>query len=328
MTLQHTSYEKIFENENKWIVTEEDYRKFNKCNWVVTEKIHGANFCILSDGHQVVCAKRKEVLSTGESFFGHENVVRKISAQVRKLYAVLREKDTQLTDIAVYGELFGGDYPHPEVEKKIGVSAVQTGVYYSPDIEFCVFDIAITSGETREYLAWDLFCQVLDQVDLLRCQALFTGKYQKAMTFNERFESTIPSLLGLPEIEDNVAEGVVIKPTVPLYVSSKKGDVRVILKKKINEFAENKKFHEAQKWSNSSLWESWKYTIDAMLTKNRVDSAISKVGTVAKNDNAQVKKVCDLVVEDLVEELNLDSAQHELMNNIEVAVQKFVLQCL
>ncbi|BBM88004.1 RNA ligase family protein [Candidatus Uabimicrobium amorphum] len=328
MPLEHTSYEKISENENKWVVTEEDYRKFNKHNWVVTEKIHGANFCILSDGERVICAKRKEILNAGESFFGHANVVHRISTQIRKLYTILHQDNPQLTSISVYGELFGGDYPHAEVEKKAGISAVQTGVYYSPDIEFSIFDIAITSGATREYLTWDVFCKVLDEVQLLRCQSLFTGKYQKAMAFNERFQSTIPSLLGLPKIEDNLAEGVVIKPVVPVYVSSKKGAVRAILKKKISEFTESKKFHEAQKWSESSIWESWKYTIDAMLTKNRVDSAISKIGNVSVSDAAQVQKVCDLVVEDLAEELNLDVSQHDLMTNVRATVQNFVVQCL
>jgi hypothetical protein len=44
----YDSYEKIPENFNKWNLTESDYRNFNKTDWVVTEKIHGANLILPS----------------------------------------------------------------------------------------------------------------------------------------------------------------------------------------------------------------------------------------------------------------------------------------
>lgn len=40
----YVSYEKIPESPNHWNLTESDYRAFKKTDWVVTEKIHGANF--------------------------------------------------------------------------------------------------------------------------------------------------------------------------------------------------------------------------------------------------------------------------------------------
>lgn len=64
----YLSYEKIPENFNKLGLTESDYRLFNKTDWVVTEKIHGANFGICTDGFEVRFAKRKEFLQPGEDF--------------------------------------------------------------------------------------------------------------------------------------------------------------------------------------------------------------------------------------------------------------------
>jgi hypothetical protein len=57
------SYDKIAETPNKWNLSETDYRALKKTNWVVMEKIHGANFCIVTDGTNVRFAKRKELLS-------------------------------------------------------------------------------------------------------------------------------------------------------------------------------------------------------------------------------------------------------------------------
>lgn len=46
----YIGYEKIPENLNQWHLTESDYRLFKKTDWVVTEKIHGANFGIIAKG--------------------------------------------------------------------------------------------------------------------------------------------------------------------------------------------------------------------------------------------------------------------------------------
>src|SRR5690606_29169553 len=62
----HTSYEKIVERPEQWALEDRGYRALKKSPWVVTEKIHGANFALLSDGQTVRCAKRKAMLAEGE----------------------------------------------------------------------------------------------------------------------------------------------------------------------------------------------------------------------------------------------------------------------
>jgi len=38
----------------------------NKIKWIVTEKIHGANFSFISDGKKVIAAKRTSILNNNE----------------------------------------------------------------------------------------------------------------------------------------------------------------------------------------------------------------------------------------------------------------------
>jgi hypothetical protein len=47
-----------------------------------------------------------------------------------------RQNAASSRQLSVYGELFGGSYPHPFVPVEEAVSAVQTGVWYAPDVEF------------------------------------------------------------------------------------------------------------------------------------------------------------------------------------------------
>jgi hypothetical protein len=62
----HTSYEKIVERPEQWGLDAAGYRALKKSPWVVTEKIHGANFALIVEGAQVRCAKRKALLEEGE----------------------------------------------------------------------------------------------------------------------------------------------------------------------------------------------------------------------------------------------------------------------
>ena len=57
--------------------------------------------------------------------------------------------------VFLYGELYGGQYPHPDVDPVPGLQAVQTGVYYSPHIEFCAFDLRVVGDQMDQYVDFD-----------------------------------------------------------------------------------------------------------------------------------------------------------------------------
>jgi Rnl2 family RNA ligase len=310
----YVSYEKIPESPNKWNLTESDYRAFKKTDWVVTEKIHGANFGIVTDGSEVRFAKRKEFLQSDEDFFDYQSLKQKLAHQVKEIFKILQAEQNRLCRVFLYGELFGGEYPHVDVPTVPHVQAVQTGIYYSPKIEYCAFDIAVEeTGQSAAqiYLDYDKALKLLQQVGLMGAEPLFIGKYEEAVAYNLRFESTIPSLLGLPPLPfGNPAEGIVIKPVKSIYVETSKGRFRPILKKKIPEFAEDSRFHQATKWTNQkalvltqalSLEEELSQEMLALVTETRLNNVISKVGRVSDSDGERKQQLVQLLMSDVLE---------------------------
>ncbi|MBL4587651.1 MAG: hypothetical protein JKX84_11445 [Flavobacteriales bacterium] len=81
--------------------------------YVVQEKVHGANLSMATNGLQIVCAKRTELLTEQEDFFNFQTIA---SAHRKRLLAVHTELSSRygVRHITVFGELFGGGYPHPK----------------------------------------------------------------------------------------------------------------------------------------------------------------------------------------------------------------------
>jgi len=305
------TYEKIAESPDRWRLEETAYRRLRGAEWVVTEKVHGANFCLGVEGDIVRCANRREWLAEGDPFFGWQTVRDRLKAPVQELFARLCAERGEIRRLLVYGELFGGGYPHPEVPPVAGVQPVQTGVWYAPDIRFCAFDIRVETvgGETR-YLDYARAQELLTDVQILCVAPLFVGRYEAAMEYDVRFDSTLPRRLGLPALPagSNPAEGIVIKPWRELGLQDRTGaPVRPVLKRKIPEFAEDRRFHEAEKWTAPAggavagtlpldllKWEAYN-----RITPNRRDAVLSKIGPDAPGSQA---RLFVLLVQEVLEE--------------------------
>lgn len=54
------------------------------------------------------------------------------------------------------------------------------------------------------------------------------GPFEQVYEVNTKIDSTIPELLGLKKVEDNLIEGMVLRPNKTIFLE----DDRVILKKK------------------------------------------------------------------------------------------------
>ena len=339
------SYEKIAESTSQWNLSPSDYRAFNKTDWVVTEKIHGANFCIFTDGEILRFAKRKQFLEPGEDFFGFKSFETQLVSQVRELFQMLQTSSNHPLGVSIYGELFGGEYPHPDVPPIPNIQAVQTGVYYSPNIQFCAFDIAAIANNnpaSRTYLDYNQTLQLCNQVGIFCASPLFIGKYDAAITYNREFESTIPALLGLPKLPfTNKAEGIVIKPVKSIPIATPKGKIRPILKIKIPSFSETR-FHQAQKSNQHSSYvsstEEWlTQALLAMVTENRLHNAISKIGRVKATDAKLKSQLVQLFVADALETFQQEygkffqslppSSQQVLLNNLQIEAEKLLEKC-
>lgn len=311
-------YEKIVDAPEQWGLDEADYRALRKVPWVVTEKIHGANFCLITDGHDVRCAKRKELLPDGEDFFGHLALLPRLTAAVLDVHAQVQRAHPEMARVAIYGELFGGGYPHPDVAPVADVQPVQTGIYYSPRIEFCAFDLAVETTDDpprNSYLDYDEAMPIFEAAGLLYARPLLIGAYEEALAFPLGFESHVPAQLGLPPLPTgNRAEGVVVKPLRDVALDGAAERFRPILKRKIPEFAEDKRYRGATKWEPSrdrpgewrpALADLRQHASD-LVTDARLASAISKVGRLTAADPPRVQAVTELLVEDIAAQLQLD----------------------
>jgi hypothetical protein len=114
-------YPKIVDRIAAWNADETDRRALDKQIWVASEKIHGANLCICTGGTEIVVAKRRSVLDPGDPFFGYKRAIAPLIPVVRALFRRLGE----VTWALLYGEPFGGRYPHPRVVAVVDLVTVR-----------------------------------------------------------------------------------------------------------------------------------------------------------------------------------------------------------
>ena len=317
--LTFTGYEKIAESVAKWELDPAGFRALRRVSWAVTEKIHGANFCFVIMDSTVRGASRRRLLDDNEPFFGWQTVRDRLELGLREVAIQLTKATETAETVSIYGELFGGGYPHPMVASVSGVSPIQTGVWYAPDIHFAAFDITIGTGEARRYIDWEQARSLLVSANIPCVAPLRIGTYEQATDFPIRFDSTIPATLGLPALPvgTNLAEGVVIRPVREIAVQSKGSMIRPLLKIKIAEFAEDKRFHEAERWQEQPE-KNWttgdpldrlKWEAYCRVSENRLDAALSKVGPPPlRNRGHWASELFILLVEEIQDEARISDA--------------------
>ena len=327
---EFSGYEKMSNNLKKLGLSENDFSKIEKLKWVVTEKVHGANFSFIYENGILKFAKRKGYLKWTDDFFGFQLMVNKLEDDILRLFEHLSNEIIGEKYI-VYGELFGGKYPHSEVNPIKDLHAIQTGVYYTPTIEFCAFDIAIETNDSdsKYYLDYKSSLAYFKQFGIFHAQPLFIGKFAEAMNFNIRINSTIPKEFGLPELKDNLIEGVVIKPFNQIDKNTLFS--RPIVKFKNSEFDEEDKFHEAVKWSFipniSSKTENLSFIVDELrkyITQNRLVSAISKIGKLDMSNQLRISEIKTEFLEDVVTDFNENN--DNILNDLSISEKEWIIK--
>ncbi|NQY07666.1 MAG: hypothetical protein HRT68_16090 [Flavobacteriaceae bacterium] len=100
---------------------------------------------------------------------------------------------------------------------------------------------------SKYYLYYQTAISYFENHQLFYAKPLLIGKCGEALNYETRINSTIPSALGIPELKNNLIEGVVIKPLNKLVDMNL--PQRPIVKLKNKEFEEEDKFQQAKKWS-------------------------------------------------------------------------------
>ena len=197
--------------------------------FAVQEKVDGANVSFLCDDLDVRMARRTAILSPTESFFNHQDILERYSGNIYHIYNLIRLEYQEVTSIAVYGELFGGAYPHPGVPVLRQVKPVQQGVWYGPGYDFYAFDVYVFTKEGGFFLPVQEANALFSTAGLLYARNLYVGSLDKCLTYPCFFPTTIPAEYGLPPINNNTCEGIVIKPLAPILLPD---GSRVAVKKK------------------------------------------------------------------------------------------------
>jgi len=315
--------------------------------YVVTEKVHGANFCLIakflgndSTSVDVNFAKRTAILGgvdDAEDFYSCRSagLLRALGPCAELvLRRMLGTPDSQdVRAVHIYGELFGGRYPHPDVPAAQGMEPVQVGVWYSPNLEFMAFDVVLEApGRLRRYLDFAVAQLLCEGAGLMFARALCQGTLTECLEFPILFETTLPARLGLPPLppgagggERNVAEGVVVRPShEPVQRASAaaarggKESARGLFKRKIEAFSEKR--YQNDEWKRGKAGgggvapvmngeELALIEIQASITEQRLAAVLSKIGRVDPNDKAACRQLLSDFKADLLESLEEADAQ-------------------
>ena len=250
--------------------------------YVVQEKVHGANTSFLCDGNEVKFAKRTSVLAEGENFYEYAELLEAYKDRVLSLFGKVKARYPKITHISVFGEMFGGRYPHDNVKVSHKLSLIQKGVCYTPEHEFYGFDIYLFEDGNNRFLPVEEVNELFEVEGFFYARTLFRGTLIECLKYPNAFESKIAEWLGLPTIEDNICEGVVIRPVVPMYL---RNGSRVLIKNKNERFSEKK----SVKTRNKLFAEPVPYSealkallpeAEAYVTENRLANVVSHIGEV------------------------------------------------
>ena len=238
--------------------------------WVALEKLHGAHFIVAVEGREVRFGKRKEWLEADTPFFGWQLLAENLRTRVLKMADAVGRRV-----FVAYGELVGGAYPHPNVAPVPGLSAVQTGIWYAPDLHWVIFDILTADSDEDEGIFWAHGeVEALAQTHGFLVPPLVRrGRRTELETVPYSAPTRFPALLLLPPISDNIAEGIILKPDMRLAPSA-----RPVIKRKIPEF-DDAKFDESAAWAPGRLSvDELLVWVERLVNPARMQSARSKVG--------------------------------------------------
>lgn len=293
--------------------------------WVVQEKVHGSNTSFLCDGKDVRFAKRTSVLEDDDKFYDFQSLVDVYKPRVIALFNRVKNLHPDIDCISVFGEMFGGRYAHSDVPAEKGALLIQKGVSYTPGHDFYGFDIYIFAGDEGCFLPVDEVNNLFEQEGFFYAKTLFCGTLDECLKYPNAFQSKIPHWLGLPEIEDNICEGVVIRPVRPQYL---RNGSRVLIKSKNARFAEKK----SVKTRNKLFSEPVPYSdnlkvlipeVELYVTEPRLNNVISHIGELSLPKD--FGKVMGLFARDILDDFlkehgwkysSLDKYEQKTLNRV------------
>lgn len=263
---QHTSYDIMTKNNHNFFAND--------------ILVHNSNISFLIHpelDHVKIFSRNQEV--TNDNFYNCADVFTEFIEKIEKMKSWAAHGRVS---VRIFGELFG--------------PGIQKGVEYGNERQIRIFDIMVNdrlqSQESTENFLYDL-----------GLGALFVPKigvfpsFKEAMEVNEEFDSMI---LG---VENNVAEGFVIKPYKDVFVDGQ-GSVFYV-KKKNDKFKEKQKVKKIRTETQyTEEVNQWRETFLSYINANRAESVFSKEGEIASYSD--IGKYIPLIHQDALEDFRKD----------------------
>ncbi len=275
----------------------QEYPELKNETFIITEKIHGANFAVYIDYYgNVKFARRNGFLNKNENFFNYREAIDDCIDILREIAAGYLIEDDEY--IIFYGELFG-----PGINK---------GVDYGNKIQYRVFDINIVCPDNIEKLTFNDMQFVTFGIkgarDLLVPKIAKVKGLDIALAFNSEF------LTRINPKEGNICEGVVIRPVNEYY--DKLGR-RFILKKKNEKFLEKKSTPKQKNNIGQSEVNKLAEILDQYIVAPRFENIYSKFGRIKSKKD--IGKYIGYVIEDIWEDA---SKEYEELSTIDKKIRK------
>jgi len=234
----------------KWV---EYYPELASCKFIVQEKIHGANFAIQfkSDGSYSF-QKRNSNLSMDSNFFNFQLILedQEVISFIDRMTCFCK---TQCCNWIIFGELYG--------------DGIQKEVKYGSKRKVRFFDGY--DCDTERWFAPEELIALAGESLYVPVVGYFDGLL-KALDVNIEFNSL------LNPIEDNICEGVVIRPFEKNYIYMHD---HLVIKKKNEKFKEKVKKNIDK--GNEPLDENilrYSEIACSYVTENRLSNVISHIG--------------------------------------------------
>ena len=210
--------------------------------WVASHKVDGTNMSVIvhrgdDDGGppHVRFARRNGLLDEDETGFYNYQTVLPTLTDWTQLLAMFPGS----TQVTVFGEFFGGKYPHPDVAADAAAGKpVQPSIWYCPDKRFAAFDICVDGA----FLDVHAVCGTCAAAGIPHIPVMKSGSRAEVLEWaaEHRADDVDPAWYGdtsglLPIIPGNACEGWVVRPVVDTYHPH---DCRVMVKVKNPAFGE------------------------------------------------------------------------------------------
>ncbi|UJE34754.1 RNA ligase [Acinetobacter phage vB_AbaM_P1] len=302
-------------------------------DFMVTEKIHGANMSIYCDGTEFKVASREGFVKDGIKFYNGRAVADKykkgVFANAIETMGEARAYGLEGKIYSIYvGELFGG--------------SIHKGTPYPQEQDFILFDYYLVFENTQvnkdilmEYGAASvnevddvLVCRMANKnvsltdiseaIGCRRLEPLYVGSFEGAVEVANDFKSqyVCDKTVKASGVESHgqeavdylcITEGVIIEPVEPVDIFGN----NLMFKSKNSKFEEKyntgyKEKISAREKAINTLTEDqseFLYELDQYITPHRYESVVSKIGEVTVKDFSKVlKDFVDDVLKDIREE--------------------------